>query len=280
MNDLKNESERIRKYKKIVEKHFKETLGKSINWKSPITYNEKLQVIKLRQSTEELWRFVDKVEVRKFIETSIGGEYLVPIIAVYERPEDIDFAKLPNTFVLKATHGSNWNIICGNKESLDKQDVINKFHKWLNLNYCDDFGIERQYRKIKPRIICETNISKDNKPPIDYKFFCFRGTPKFIQVDMGRFTKHVRDCYDLEWNLLPFANEYPRSGQLLDKPKSLSTMIKIATKLGKDFEHVRVDLYFQNEKIYFSELTFTPQNGMGRFNPPEYDEVIGSYFFV
>lgn len=271
------ESRRIQKYKKIVEKHFKETLHKEINWKSPTTYNEKLQVLKVRESTDELWRFADKAQVREFVEATIGKEHMVPLIAVYDRVEDIDFDNLPDSFILKATHGSSWNIICNNKNYLDRDEVRDKFKKWLSLNYCDDFGMERQYRKIKPRIICEANISKDNCLPIDYKIFCFKGVPKFIQVDLERATNHLRDYYDLDWNILPFGNEYPRSGQKTDKPSNLSEMIEIAQKLSKNFEHVRVDLYFQNQKIYFGELTFTPQNGMGRFDPPEYDEIIGSY---
>jgi len=280
MSNQNDEDKRIKKYKQTVEKQFQETIGKKINWEFPTTYNEKLQVLKVRESTDELWKFADKAQVREFVEATIGKEYLVPFIALYDKADDIDFDSLPNSFVLKATHGSNWNIICDNKKLLDKDDTIKRCNEWLSLNYCDDFGIERQYRKIKPRIICEANISKDNCLPIDYKFFCFKGAPKFIQVDLGRATNHVRDYYDLDWNILPFGNEYPRSGQKTDKPSNLSEMIEIVQKLCKDFEHVRVDLYFQNQKIYFGELTFTPQNGMGRFDPPEYDEIIGSYLSV
>ena len=35
-------------------------------------------------------------------------------------------------------------------------------------------------------------------------------------------------------------------------------MFEIARKLSNRFTYVRVDLYYQNNKIYFGELTFTP----------------------
>lgn len=43
----------------------------------------------------------------------------------------------------------------------------------------------------------------------------------------------------------------------VDKPKYLDKMIKIAEQLSQPFPHVRVDLYYVDERIIFGELTFT-----------------------
>lgn len=274
------EERRYKQYKKVVEKHFWETLKKKIDWRNPQTYNEKLQIIKLDPRTEELWKYVDKLEVRSFVKDIIGNKYLVPLISTFEAPEDINLKTLPKTFVLKATHGSAWNIICSDKKTLNIDEVKTKLTNWMKLNYCDDFGKERQYRKIIPRIICEENLSVNNQSLPDYKFFCFNGVPKFVQVDLDRYQNHTRNYYDLSWNLLPYTYNYPNYSKKVDKPKSLKQMLNIAIKLCKNFRHVRVDLYNIDGKIYFSELTFTPENGMGKFDPIDIDFLWGTYLNI
>lgn len=51
----------------IVEKQYYETFGRKINWKNPKTYNEKLQILKLTDDSEDLWPYVDKITVRNQI---------------------------------------------------------------------------------------------------------------------------------------------------------------------------------------------------------------------
>lgn len=76
-----------------------------------------------------------------------------------------------------------------------------KFHKWLKTNYAFKMGFELQYGMIPPRIICEQYMGNSLN---DYKFFCFGGNPEFIWVDVGRYSNHCRNTYDLQWNELPF----------------------------------------------------------------------------
>ena len=69
----------------------------------------------------------------------------------------------------------------------------------------------------------------------------------------------------------------------ITKPVDFEKMIEIAKKLSKNIIHVRIDLYYINERIYFGEYTFHNNGGIVRFSPPEWNKIIGdmikSFFF-
>jgi hypothetical protein len=196
---------------------------------------------------------------------------------VYESPEQIPYDTLPDRFVLKVTHGSGWTILCRDKSEFDRNFAAERLSRWLQTNFFD-VGREWAYREIKPRIVCEQFISDDGtNPPLDYKIFCFHGEPKYIQVDYHRFTAHTRNIYDLDWRQLPCRFEYPNEKRLHEPPKVLPELIAMARRLSSEFPFVRVDLYVVGSRIFFGELTFYPEKGVGRFRPREYDYVFGSH---
>jgi hypothetical protein len=221
---------------------------------------------------------VDKYEVRKYVKETIGEEYLVPLIGIYDDPEDIYFNKLPNQFVLKPTHTSGSVIICRDKNSLDLKQTKKTLAKWMQDNYYWR-GREWPYKEVLPRIICEEIIStEDSSLPKDYKLFCFSGIPKvaFVASDRGMDTKF--DFYDILWNKLPLSQHYPNSNLDMKKPLQWEEMIKLASKLSKQFPHVRVDFYIDaNGYIKFGEMTFYHFSGFQVFEPREYDELFGSW---
>lgn len=204
----------------------------------------------------------------------IGEEYLIPLLGVWDNFDDIDFDKLPNKFVLKANHGCGWNIIVKDKNNFNKSDAKGKFDEWMNTNYAFKFGLELHYKNIKPKIIAEKYIEND-EGLLDYKFLCFNGKVEYVWVDSGRFTAHRRDIFDLDWNLQPFIINHPNAEKTPKKPNKLKKMIELATKLSKDFAHVRVDFYEVDGQIYFGEMTFTSESGVGKFYPEEYDLKLG-----
>ena len=247
-----------------------------LNIKNPKTFNEKINWLKLYYKNAELPRFVDKYKVRDYVKKQIGSEYLNEIYGVYDTADEINFINLPNQFVLKATHGSGWIIICKDKDKLDFNAAKQEMNSWLNQNYYDLWG-EKNYKHLKPRIICEKYIenSKDDGL-VDYKFYCFNGTPRFLHVDIARFSdKHYINFYDLEWNKLTIKKGFPNSKQFDQKPEKLDKMIEIARNLSTNLPFVRVDLYEVKGKVYFGELTFYPQNGFSSFYPKKYEREFG-----
>ncbi|MBF7097909.1 glycosyl transferase [Alkalibacter sp. M17DMB] len=252
-------------------------MDKKLNLENPTTYNEKLQWLKLNDRNPEYTKFVDKYEVRKFIEKTIGNDYLIPLLGVWEDIEEIDFDKLPNQFVLKCTHDSGGLVICKDKTKLDINKAKKKLQKSLKHNY---YWGQREwiYKDIKPRIIAEKYMVDESKKELkDYKFFCFDGAVKamFIATDRGIDTRF--DFFDLEFNHMPFMQHYPNASKTIIKPKGFEEMIKLANVLSKGIPHVRVDFYDINGKVYFGEMTFFHFSGWEKFEPSEYDEVFGKW---
>lgn len=215
----------------------------------------------------------DKVLVREFIANKIGEDYLVPALGVYGSPSEIVYEKLPDSFILKTNHGSGWNLICRSQATFDKTKATKLFNRWLSFN-AYYLSREKQYKNIKPLILCEQLLEYDI---YDYKFFCFEGEPKFVQVDIDRFTNHKRAFFDMNWKQLPFSIRYEISEKQVPPPDQLAEMIEVARLLSSDISFCRIDLYIHHNKVYFGEITLIPGGGNEPFNPQEYDEEVGNY---
>lgn len=256
---------------------FESIFGYKINLDKVETMNEKLAIMRLSKSLENKFNLVDKYKVRDFISNTIGREYLIPCICYFTSYEDLDYDALPNTFIIKATHGSSWNHIVYDKSKQSKSHFKYLVNTWLSMNYYV-FRREVQYKNITPGIIIEELILDNNIVPKDYKFHCFSNGKILIQVDNDRFGEHTRDFYDSEWHRMPFSWGKQSSSDLIDKPSTLEEMLNIAKKLSTGENYVRVDLYSVVNKVYFGEITFIPEGGTGKFHPKKYDEVLGEYF--
>ena len=249
-------------------------MGKPLDLKKPKTFNEKLQWLKLYDRKPEYTKLVDKYEVRKYIAETIGEQYLIPLLGVYDSFDDIDFDTLPNQFVLKPNHTSGNVFICKDKLKIDFNKLRKKVNKWLKREY---YWLHREwpYKNVKPRIICEKFL-EDNIT--DYKFMCFHGEPKLIQIHRNRGRKdQTLDFYDVNWNKTEIRRDKPTSQEFIPKPKNLDEMLSIARILSKDEIHVRIDLYEVEGKVYFSEKTFFSASGFSKFAKEEYDELIGRW---
>ena len=174
---------------------------------------------------------------------------------------------------MKATHGSSYNIIVPDKSKLDKNAAKKKFDRWLRENfYYKDR--EKNYKNIKPRIMCDAFLRPLDEQLEEYKLFCFKGKVGFIQHNKQINGKRYDNIFDAQWNILPV--KYGYDGFTGDsKPENGDELITVAEKLAAPFELVRVDLYNVDGKIVFSELTFHSGGGLIPFEPKEYDRMFG-----
>ena len=265
-----------------LKKIYKERIGRELNLENPQAYTEKIQWSKLYGSDNALKaRLSDKYLVREFVSEIIGKEYLIPLLGVWDRFEDIDFQTLPEQFVLKTNNGSGTNIIVKSKRTLDYKFAKNKFDFWMSIPFGFQNAFQLHYNLITPKIICEEFMfDNEHEDLLDYKFLCFNGDVKAIWVDIDRSNQHTRNIYDVNWNLLPWRQAIPNYNGNVPKPSNLAEMIEIAKKLSSDIPHVRVDLYNINSKIYFGEMTFTNGSGLDKIYPDEYDFVLGKYWQI
>lgn len=252
---------------------------KFANIKNPITFYDKIQYLKIHETLKKYSDYVDKYKVREFVKCEIGEEYLIPLLGVYNKFEEIDFDILPDKFVLKTNNSCGRNIICKNKKDINKKSIKRKLKKWLKEEFYYRFR-ETQYKDIKPLIICEKYLEDKSGGLMDYKFICSNGEPKYIQVDIDRYGKHKQKYFDVEWNELDWSYGFEKYNGEIKKPENLDKMITIAKRLSSKFNFVRVDLYSVEDKIYFGELTFTPAAGLLIFKPKEVNKIVGDYIDI
>ena len=237
-------------------------LGKILNLKNPKDFNEKLQWLKLYWQNPLIAKCGDKYEVREYVEKSGCEEILAEIYGVYDKSSEINWDSLPKKFALKCTHGCGFNIICDNKDKLDKDKASKQLDKWLKIRI-DKYAAEIHYSKMKPRIICEQYIETDaGFLPVDYKFLCFNGKAKLVTVCSERITKLNFQFVDLNWKTMDIGSSLYPAGALPKKPECFEEMIKYSELLAAPFPFVRIDLYNFNGKPILGEMTFTPGAAM------------------
>lgn len=265
--------------KTYLEKRYKLEMGKNLDLGNPVTYNEKLQWLKLYDRKPIYTKMVDKFEAKSYVSSIIGEEHIIPTYGVWDKFEDIDFDKLPNKFVLKCTHDCGGIIICKDKSKLDIKKAKKKINKCLKKNYYVKYR-EWPYKDVKPRIIAEKYMVDESGYELkDYKFFCFDGEVKYLFIAKDRANPNEEtkfDFFDENFNHLPITNGHPNSKPPYFKPDGFEKMRELASKLSKDIPHLRVDFYNINGQIYFGELTFFHWSGFVPFNPPEWDKEFGS----
>lgn len=262
--------------KAYLEMKYRIKMNKKLDFEKVKSFNDKLQWLKLYDRKDDYPYLVDKYHVRKFVKEKIGEEYLIPLVGVYDGLSELDFSKLPNQFVLKATHDSGSVIVCKDKSKLNIKEVQKKLNKSLKTNFYYRHR-EWTYKNLKPRIICEKYMEdRSDRDLKDYKVFCFNGEPQIIQVDFDRFTSHKRNLYDLNWNYLSVEYKCSTDENVkIQKPKKLEEMLDLSRTLAEKLTFIRIDFYSINNKLYFGEMTFYPEAGFGKFKPEYYDLILG-----
>lgn len=269
------------KYETELAKIYALKTGKKLDLKNPRTFNEKIQWLKLYDATYLKTQLTDKYLVREWIKEKIGEQYLIPLLGVWDKFEDIDIESLADSFVLKANHGSEWNVVVHDKKVVDWEKVQKKFNEWISLNFAFIAGFQMQYLNISPKIIAEEYIKSENGSLYDYKIHCFNGNPEYIHLigDRKINAHQAKEAfYSTEWELLPFiSGVYSQYETEQKKPDHLEEMLQISRKLSQDFIYVRVDLYeLDSGEIKFGEMTFTPGSGFYQWSPPDTDKLWGS----
>ncbi len=256
---------------------FYKNFGRFPNLKDPVTFNEKLNWLKLHVRDAKYTSLVDKYLVKDIVGNIIGHDHIIPTLGVWNSPDDIDFDSLPDKFVLKTTHGSGDVIVCKDKSKLNIEKVKRDLRRALR----DDLYAKTRewpYKNVQRRIIAEQYMVDESGTELkDYKFFCFDGKPKMLFVATDRPFDTRFDFYDTEFKHLPFKQGHPLASKEIKKPKGFEEMLKVSEKLSQGFPHARIDLYDINGHIYFGELTFFHFSAAVPFEPEEWDYKIGEW---
>lgn len=259
---------------------YRSAFHKKINLKNPQNFNEKILFLKLNDyyNNPIVTQCSDKYAIRKYLYKK-NMNYLLPVLyGVYEKVSEIEWGKLPNSFVIKCNHGCGYNIIVKNKKELNIENACQTLKKWLKEDYWKKGEV--QYKFIKKKIIIEEYLGDVET----YKFYCFNGKPKVMYVSSNEWKKGICykdkfiDFFDMDFNHIDCVLKgHTNSPYYIQKPKNFKEMVEVSKILSEDFPFVRVDLYDVKERVYISELTFCPTNGFMQLEPEYLEEEWGNW---
>ena len=265
--------------KSFLTRVYQYRMGKELNLEEPKTYTEKLQWLKLYDQRPEYTYMVDKFEAKRYVAERIGEDFVIPILGVWNRVEDIDFYTLPEQFVLKTTHDSGGIVVCKDKDSLDLSAVKKKLHFHLSREYYNH-NREWPYKNVPHRNIAEPKLEDSKQKELrDYKFFTFGGEPKVLYIAQGRGNQGETeaDFFDMDFNHLPFTIDHDMAPIPPEKSVNFELMKELAAKLSAGTPQLRVDFYEVDGKVYFGEMTFFHCSGFEAFHPEEWDRIFGDW---
>lgn len=268
---------------KYLAKRFSKKLGYSPNFKQPSSFNEKVTARMIFDRDRLYTRLADKLAVREHIAAQIGESYLVPLLGTYRHCYDIDLNHLPDQFVLKCTHDSGSATVCTDKKNFQLKCAQQKLHIHLNKNM---YVMKREwhYKNVPPMIMAEVfiNLYKQDLYTLSTcRVHCFEGQPEFVEVDVEtKEPKYYSNIYDTNWNLQPFKVDCKENApDPIAKPDQFEEMLDLAKKLCLEKGYSRIDfLLSADKKVYFSEITLTPNAGRMVIEPKDWDFKLGQYW--
>ena len=262
---------------------YRRAMGEFPNLKNPRTFNEKVSWLKLYELPKEPLAAIvaDKLRVRDYVTEHGFGSTLVPLLGSWKSSAEINPVALPRQFALKCNHGCGMNLICEDKASFDFEVAKTMLDGWMKTDWAL-LSAEFHYSSIPRRIICEEYI---NGPLVDYKFFCFNGTPKFYYVSEGLEsgpTSGRISFFKMDGSAAPFRRldhgELPIAP--VKRPPYFNTMVDIAKSLSGPFKFARIDFLTNDDGFYFSEVTLTPSAGVMPLDPKEWDIKLGDMLVI
>lgn len=261
-----------------VRRYCKRLFPKQVDLENPKLFYEKLNWYKLNAKNPLMEVCANKYTLRGYVTEKGYGEYLNNLLGVYTSVKDIDIDALPDRFVLKASHGTHMQIIVKDKSKINWKQSKKLMKSWLRQDIYWR-GREWVYKDMPHHIIAEEYMEDESGELRDYKVFCFNGVPRFIQHDIGRFVKHIRNYYYTDWTMMDMTDYVGNDPSLeISAPVSLQEMLDIARDLSQPFQFVRVDFYEVAGRPYIGEMTFFHEGGSINLIPDKWNSIIGDYW--
>ena len=234
----------------------------------PQSYNEWVQWRKLNDRDPALALLTDKLHVKSLVTELLGPSIVIPTLWHGKRlPDD---APWPMPFVVKANHG------CGQFVAVRGADdwrlARRLAPRWLKSAY-GQWLDEWHYLSARRMLLVEPFIGPKTGLPLDYKVFVFGGRAEFVQVHLEREANHRWIQFDRHWRRVSRDTRDSPS-----PPLRLAEMLDAAERIAAGHDHLRVDFYEHDGRLWFGELCLFPGSGLERFDPVKLDEIFGGYW--
>ena len=103
-------------YYYIKRNKFIKSKGKTYNESNLITLEDKINWLIIHDTNKLKAKCADKILLHEYSKKKLGKDICNKIIKIYNKTDEINLDELPEQFVLKANHGSGFNIIVENKK--------------------------------------------------------------------------------------------------------------------------------------------------------------------
>lgn len=258
--------------KQSLQAQYFKALGEWPNLDEPKTFNERVQALKLAPHNPLLPLLADKVRVKDWVAERVGRDVVIPTLwSGKVLPVQVPCS---TPFVVKANHSSGWNAFVRTYDETAWQQLRVTSKTWLENDWYP-FLHEWWYNEIDRLLLIEPMIGENLN---DYKFFCFNGQVRAVQVDAGRFIDHRRSFYDRDWKQMPFSLAHDQIESEVPAPRHLARMIELVEELSSGFAFARIDFYDLEAGPMFGEITFAPGAGLERFSPRSADRMMGDWW--
>lgn len=275
--------------------------------RDPRTFNEKVRYKMVRDRRPILGVFADKLAAKQYVADRVGREFTAATVAVADTALDVPEDRLPREYAAKVTHASGGVILVTDSARHDAclpkaadgfsrhtvhpdvvpyQAIGSLLDRWLELRYGVDVG-EWAYGLVPPRIVIEEYLrSPGGGPPPDLKFFVFHGRCHLIRMDQPMAETKTLNHFDREGHPISArfreyqGDFFPTLDPAPRLPDHWREMMRIAERLGRDTDFVRVDMYVLRDRLVVGELTNYPTNGTGSWEPSWIDAWLGDQWQV
>ena len=236
----------------------------NVNLENPQNLIDRINWCKIYDKDERKPIWADKISAHLELSLSSLKDIVISPAYIFRTNKFTkeSFDTIPDgKWFFRCNHGSGWNMRFEKKKGNDPTYLISKLNEWLSLNYAYIGGYEWQYENINRGIIVQPDLGQ----LLDWQFWCENGEIKYIQLSrkLGKdweeficFTDSSCESTDMDLGIKPM-----RFKLLRKEKETYKKMKPIVEQLASDYKFVRVDLYSINDKVKFSELTFSPCSG-------------------
>lgn len=218
----------------------------------------------------------DKLAMRSFARERLGFEATPPLLAIAQEGAAIPWDRLPRAVILKANHGSGWNIVLRDIAIADRAAVAAQLDAWLALDYADTWQ-EWGYRGLASCILAEPLLEEPGQAaPTDYRVHVFGGVPRMIRLRWTDPDGLARGrLFDTDGRPLPIRHPI-REAKRPFPDVDPGPILAMAAQLGAGFDFLRVDFLRAEDRWWLGETTLYPGAGLEAHNPPEWEAWLGA----
>lgn len=248
-----------------------QTTGRNIAFDHPVTFNDYQHMQKIQGISELKRKVSDLVYMRQWAEMKIGEEHMPPVVSVFDDVDDILWDEMPDTFIIKLSHGRSYRTTVedkNNTEQFNKNVIIRRLKALMESDYSLMPSMELWYEGITPRVVIESPLEGTFFHD-SLKFICFGGKVKYVVSDKNNdvWSTLKRDIYDEKWRHLDIRMKYPNSPVIENKPVHLDEMVRLSEQLSSEFDYCIVHFWDTEEGPVFNKIRFIIGAGVERIMP-------------